>query len=310
MRLEQLEYLVVISKCKSLSEASKRLFITQQSLGKSITNLEKELGVTLLTRTSRGGYLTKEGLEVLDAAKGILQQIDQLKGRFSVCPEITGDITMLCCPAVHETVLSGAIDELSRRAPHMNVMALAKDSFLIPDMHRRLSECSEGTIVSVLNVPDDNVLLKSKISDDLEFLPLVDDYWVTCMNKNHPLAMKMNLTLKSLFNEPLIIEYPDYPEAGIDRITLDYYRDYGTPQIKKIVDCESLFYSTIENSTYIGFASHFFVAHSANIRPNVIFKDFTPTINSQIGCLFRKKDRDNESVRTFAKCLKEHLYAD
>lgn len=172
MRLEQLEYLVVISKCKSLSEASKRLFITQQSLGKSITNLEKELGVTLLTRASRGCYLTKEGLEVLDAAKGILQQIDQLKGRFSVCPEITGDITVLCCPAVHETVLSGAIDELSRRAPHMNVMALAKDSFLIPDMHRRLSECSEGTIVSVLNVPDDNVLLKSKISDDLEFCRL------------------------------------------------------------------------------------------------------------------------------------------
>lgn len=143
----------------------------------------------------------------------------------------------------------------------------------------------------------------------LSFLPLVDDYWVTCMNKNHPLAMKMNLTLKSLFNEPLIIEYPDYPEAGIDRITLDYYRDYGTPQIKKIVDCESLFYSTIENSTYIGFASRFFVAHSANIRPNVIFKNFTPTINSQIGCLFRKKDRDNESVQTFVKCLKEHLYA-
>lgn len=69
MRLEQLEYLVVISKCKSLSEASKRLFITQQSLGKSITNLEKELGVTLLTRASRGCYLTKEGLETLEAAK-------------------------------------------------------------------------------------------------------------------------------------------------------------------------------------------------------------------------------------------------
>lgn len=221
MRLEQLEYLVAISKCKSLSEASKRLFITQQSLGKSITNLEKELGVTLLTRASRGCYLTKEGLETLEAAKNILQQVDQLKGRFSVCPEITGDITVLCCPAVHETVLSGAIDELSRRAPHTNVMALAKDSFLIPDMHRRLSECSEGAVVSVLNVPDDNVLLKSKISDDLEFLPLVDDYWVTCMSKNHPLAMKTNLTLKSLFNEPLIIEYPDYPEAGIDRITLD-----------------------------------------------------------------------------------------
>lgn len=42
----------------------------------------------------------------------------------------------------------------------------------------------------------------------------------------------------------------------------------------------------------------------------MIFKGFMPTINSQIGCLFSKKDRDNESVQTFVKCLKEHLYAD
>ncbi len=307
MRLEQLEYLVMVSKCRSLSEASRRLFITQQSLGKQISNLEKELGVTLLTRQSKGCWLTKEGLEVLEMAKEILGKVDQLKSRYSVCPEITGDLTVLSCPAVHETVLPAAIETLSHRAPQTNITVLAKDSFLIPDLHRRLASCEDGAVVSVLNIPDDNVMLKSKIGDDLEFLPLTDDYWVACINKNHPLASKTNLTLKAIFNEPLVIEYPDYPEAGIDRITLDYYREFGNPQIKKIVDSENLFYSAIQNNNYIGFASRFFVARNENLYSNVVFKEFSPTINSQIGCLFSKRDRDSEPVRMFVKYLKEQL---
>ena len=233
MRLEQLEYLVVISKCKSLSEASKRLFITQQSLGKSITNLEKELGVTLLTRACRGCYLTKEGVEVLDAAKGILHQIDELKSRYNTCNSIAGDLIVLCCPAVHETVLPATIETLSHKMPQMKVTALAKDSFHIPDLHRRLSNCGDETVVGVLNIPDCNTEQKNKIDANQEFQPLADDYWVACINKSHPLATKTNITLKELFKEPLVIEYPDYPEVSIDHVTLSHFEQFGKPNIKK-----------------------------------------------------------------------------
>lgn len=307
MRLEQLEYLVVISKCRSLSEASKRLFITQQSLGKSIANLEKELGVTLLTRASRGCYLTKEGLEVLDAAKGILHQIDELKSRYNTCNSVAGDLIVLCCPAVHETVLPATIESLSRKMPQMKVTALAKDSFLIPDLHRRLSNCGNETVMSVLNIPDCNTELKNKIDANQEFQPLADDYWVACMSKSHPLATKTNITLKELFKEPLVIEYPDYPEIGIDRVTLSHFEKFGNPNIKKIVDSESLCYLAIENNNYIGFASNFFARNSKNPYSNVAFKEFTPTIYSQIGCLYNKSDTNNEKVQLFLRCLKEQM---
>lgn len=38
----------MIAKCSSLTEASEQLFITQQSLGKAIKDLEIELGTRLL----------------------------------------------------------------------------------------------------------------------------------------------------------------------------------------------------------------------------------------------------------------------
>ena len=49
---------MMIAKCSSLTEASERLFITQQSLGKAMKDLETELGTKLLLRTNRGCVLT------------------------------------------------------------------------------------------------------------------------------------------------------------------------------------------------------------------------------------------------------------
>ena len=88
MRLEQLEYLLMISKSASLTEASERLFITQQSLGKAIRDLEDELGVVLLLRNNRGSVLTKEGYETLEQAKEILEKVHALQNYFEKEDEI------------------------------------------------------------------------------------------------------------------------------------------------------------------------------------------------------------------------------
>ena len=51
MTLQQLRYLVEISKCQSITLAAQRLFIAQPSLSKSIKDLEKEFDITILERT-------------------------------------------------------------------------------------------------------------------------------------------------------------------------------------------------------------------------------------------------------------------
>ena len=61
MRLEQLRYLIEISKSKSLSVASETLHISQQALSLTVKEMEKEVGFPLLIRSPRGIRLTKEG---------------------------------------------------------------------------------------------------------------------------------------------------------------------------------------------------------------------------------------------------------
>ena len=50
MRIEQLEYLLAVTRHGSLRRASEKLHISQPSLSEALSKLERELGVTLLDR--------------------------------------------------------------------------------------------------------------------------------------------------------------------------------------------------------------------------------------------------------------------
>ena len=47
MTLQQLKYVTTIANIGSISEAAKRLFVSQPSLTKAIKELEKEMGITI-----------------------------------------------------------------------------------------------------------------------------------------------------------------------------------------------------------------------------------------------------------------------
>ncbi|MGL4773374.1 MAG: LysR family transcriptional regulator [Clostridium sp.] len=50
-----------VCRCKNLSHASERLYISQPAVSKSIKTLENNLGMSLFSRKSKGVSLTKEG---------------------------------------------------------------------------------------------------------------------------------------------------------------------------------------------------------------------------------------------------------
>ena len=54
MRLEQLLYCIEVANSKSMSQAAKKLFMTQPSLSTAIQNLEEELGFQIFKRSTHG----------------------------------------------------------------------------------------------------------------------------------------------------------------------------------------------------------------------------------------------------------------
>ncbi len=76
MELKQLEYFITVGNLKNLSKASKVLFVSQPALSKSVSGLEKELGVQLFERRNRKMSLTNYGQVFFNRVSRILKELD------------------------------------------------------------------------------------------------------------------------------------------------------------------------------------------------------------------------------------------
>lgn len=65
----------VVANSKTITEAAKKLFISQPAVTQSINNLEKQLNTTLFIRNTKGTKLTKTGKELYKQIKPAIEQI-------------------------------------------------------------------------------------------------------------------------------------------------------------------------------------------------------------------------------------------
>ena len=79
MKFEQLEQLIAIKECGSISKAAIHLHVAQSTLSASIKSLEMELDTKLITRESKGVSLTTAGLEVYNQGRVICEQVYNMK---------------------------------------------------------------------------------------------------------------------------------------------------------------------------------------------------------------------------------------
>ena len=95
MNILHMRYAVEVARLGSLNKAAETLLIAQPNISRSIKELEKDLGISIFTRSAKGMVLTPEGKEFIGYAKGILKQIDDVellykggarkKQKFSLC---------------------------------------------------------------------------------------------------------------------------------------------------------------------------------------------------------------------------------
>ena len=77
MELRHLRYLLAVAEAGSLTEAAqRRLHTSQPSLSRQIRDLEREVGVELLSRSVHGVELTPAGQDFIDHARQALMHVD------------------------------------------------------------------------------------------------------------------------------------------------------------------------------------------------------------------------------------------
>lgn len=75
MQIRQLQHFVTLAESTTLTEAARRLGMSQQGLSASIARLEGEIGLTLMQRRRKTVHLTAAGVHFADGARAVLRSV-------------------------------------------------------------------------------------------------------------------------------------------------------------------------------------------------------------------------------------------
>jgi len=155
---------VAVAKDRSFTRAAARLGVAQSSLSRTIQKLEEQLGVRLLTRTTRSVSPTEAGERLLDK---VLPRLDEIEAELLALRELrerpAGTVRITCSEHAVETVIWPKLAGVLRDYPDIKVEIsiehsftdIAADGF---DAGVRLGESIEKDMIAVRIGPDQRLI--------------------------------------------------------------------------------------------------------------------------------------------------------
>lgn len=129
MDVRQLRYFVKIVECGSFSRAAVELNVAQPALSQHVANVEAELGVKLLSRSTKGVSLTECGETLLGHAEAILRQMENAaRAVREQAEDPTGAVSVGLPSSVSLVVAVPLLMEVERRFPNIQVKVIENHS--------------------------------------------------------------------------------------------------------------------------------------------------------------------------------------
>ena len=178
MTLQQLKYVIQIVQSGSISGAAQKLFITQPSLSKAVTDLEKEMGITIFCRNNRGVYLSEEGTRFLAYARQVVEQAQLLEQKYKKGTPVR---RVFAISAQHYAFVVNAFVELIKeygKNKYEFSLRESRTSDIIEDVRTKRSELG----ILFLNDFNHDVMMRMFEKAELSFVPLFFGQDLSCIS--------------------------------------------------------------------------------------------------------------------------------
>jgi DNA-binding transcriptional LysR family regulator len=200
MRVEQLEYVAAIARLGSFRRAAEELHISQPALSETVRNLERELGVDVLSRTRSGTTVSDEGRELLPYITSALEAVDRLRRAADDQHLASRTVRVGTVNAATVPLLAPTIRAFRETHPATAVEVIGAQQGQI---HRAIREGSfDLGLVNYLEGDDR--------PPDFETTELLRGRAVVCMAPDSPLARAPTVRVAQLLEQPLIVMRSGY----------------------------------------------------------------------------------------------------
>ena len=192
MEIRHLRYFIAVAEEMSFTRASRRLHVAQPPLSRQVRALEEELGVPLLTRTSRSVRLTPAGRVLLAEGKSLLSQLSGVVER----TRRAGNASAGCVRVGFATGLGDALQSALERhlagdpeaEVHFKNLLSSEQSFALRE---------ESIDIGLMRPPFDTAVLDGET--------LYQERLMVLLPKRHSLARARTLSIRELGNETILL---------------------------------------------------------------------------------------------------------
>ena len=296
MDLQQLRFLVAVSRTLNFTKAAEEMFVSQPTLSYQIRRLEEELGVNLFERTTRNVDLTPIGRECVNLAQQVVDltdritEISQEENRKSVNRLNIGILAVY--PQLNiSTVITDF--QAQHLADTIN-MRFDWSSALLERLMRKKAD------VIISNIEIDR--LPEEMKEQLDIHPFIVDRLYLIISENHPYADKEAVRLQEVLSQHLFMPGS---ASSPNLFFLKAVTENGL-QMPEFTECQSLMNAI--NFIQSGNGASVLSGHVAQayIRPGVKMIRIEPEIKSITALITRKELLKRPLVKDFIRFFLEH----
>lgn len=193
MELRHLRYFRAVAEELHFGRAAQRLHIAQPPLSAQIRQLEAELGLQLLVRSTRRVELTPAGAAYLEKVVGILDAVDAAGAQAQrIADGRQGSLAIGCVGSATYSLLPRLVRALREEVPDLDVSV--RGEMLAP-----------AQIQALRNGEIDMALLRPPVSDpDVELETIRSDRLFVALWEDDPRAEQDSITIEDLHDAEFI----------------------------------------------------------------------------------------------------------
>lgn len=194
MELRHLRYFLAVAEERHFGRAAQRLHMAQPPLSQQIRQLEEELGVRLLERTTRRVELTEAGAAYLARVRAVLAQVDQAGEEAQrVAAGLQGRLVVGCVGSATYSLLPALARTMREELPGIDFGF--RGEMLVPDQ-----------VAALLDGDIDLAVLRPPVDDPrLRVTTLRQERLIVALPEGHRLAARQRVRVADLRGEDLVI---------------------------------------------------------------------------------------------------------